>query len=91
MQAILNSFNAYVTYETGAWLFAAEVNFGTEKVSSDLMMYWNDVDVMSGLLMANYAYSDVASVTARISYRRIESGDRFELTSNTQLRTTMPC
>ena len=54
--------NAYVTYETGAWLFAAELNL--EENESEFAA---DLDINSGLLMANYAYSDVASVTARIS------------------------
>jgi len=54
--------NAYVTYETGAWLFAAELNLEENESEFD-----GDIDINSGLLMANYAYSDVASVTARIS------------------------
>ena len=65
-------FNTYVTYETGAWLFAAEFNYGNTE--------WNDVgkniggttdleiDSTTALIMANYAYSDQASVTGRISY-----------------------
>ena len=59
--------NVYVTYETGAWLFAAELNL--EENESAL---GDDLDINSGLLMANYAYSDVASVTARISMIEIE-------------------
>ena len=59
--------NAYVTYETGAWLFAAEVN----SFESDLTTT-GDVELLSGLLMANYAYNDTASVTARVS---IEDAD----------------
>jgi hypothetical protein len=59
--------NAYVTYETGAWLFAAEVN----SFESDLTTT-GDVELLSGLLMANYAYNDTASVTARVS---IEDSD----------------
>jgi hypothetical protein len=60
--------NSYVTYETGLWLFAAEVNFGNSTDGT-----WidgtgsTDTNVYSGLLMANYAYSDVASVTGRFS------------------------
>jgi len=62
-------FNTYVTYETGAWLFAAEFNYGNTA--------WNDlggttidfaIDSTTALIMANYAYSDQASVTGRISY-----------------------
>ena len=63
-------FNFYATYETGAWLFAAELNVGENEQSGAL----DDVDYSSGLLMANYAYSDVASVTGRISMVEIESG-----------------
>jgi hypothetical protein len=62
--------NAYVTYETGAWLFAAEVNVSESDdvaVSLDGVNTEGDVDGLSAMLMANYAYSDVASVTARIS------------------------
>ena len=51
--------NAYVTYETGAWLFAAEIVDG--ETEADL------------LLLANYAYSDNASVTVR--YTTEENGD----------------
>ncbi len=71
--------NAYATYETGAWLFAGEVNFGnSESGAFDLMTSNNnditgeDVDAMSALLMANYAYSDSASITGRISYESLD-------------------
>ena len=62
--------NAYVTYETGAWLFAAEVNVSEldgVALRLDGVNLEGDVDGLSAMLMANYAYSDVASVTARIS------------------------
>jgi hypothetical protein len=62
--------NTYATYETGAWLFAAELNFGNSE--SNAFGAGADVDVLSGLLMANYAYSDTASVTGRISYEEVE-------------------
>jgi len=64
--------NTYVTYETGAWLFAAEVNFGNSE--SGAFGTGTDVDVLSGLLMANYAYSDDSSVTARLSYEEVDNG-----------------
>jgi hypothetical protein len=64
--------NAYTTYETGAWLFAAEVNFGNSENGSLGGPPGSDVDVLSGLLMANYAYSDTASVTARVSYEEVD-------------------
>ena len=56
--------NVYVTYETGAWLFAAELN-----LEENESFFGVDADSTSALLMANYAYSDVASVTARIRHR----------------------
>jgi hypothetical protein len=72
--------NSYVTYETGAWLFAAEVNFGnSENGAFDIdNVTGNDVDVMSGLVMANYAYSDDSSVTARLSYEEVENESSVE-------------
>jgi hypothetical protein len=61
--------NAYTTYETGAWLFAAEVNFGNSK-DGDFggAAAGTDVDAFSALVMANLAYSEQASVTGRLSY-----------------------
>ncbi len=68
--------NTYVTYETGAWLFAAEVNFGNSESGAfdAITESSDDVDVLSGLLMANYAYSDDSSVTARLSYEEVDDG-----------------
>ena len=62
--------NTYVTFETGAWIFAAELNYiNTERgiVETDNAA-GNDEDGFSGLLMANFAYSDQASLTGRFSY-----------------------
>jgi len=80
--------NSYVTYETGAWLFAAEVNFGNSENGAfnvdngenpaTILVGGDDVDVMSGLVMANYAYSDDSSVTARLSYEEVENEDSDE-------------
>jgi hypothetical protein len=71
--------NTYVTYETGAWLFAAELNLGETQILAD-----DDLDLQSGLLMANYAYSDIASVTARISDLELEQGNgKLDLTKFT--------
>ena len=58
-QFTYDHYNAYVTYETGAWLFAAELNATQLSDSTG--------DIHTGLLMANYEYSDIASVTARFS------------------------
>ena len=63
--------NAYATYETGAWLFAGEVNFGNSE-SGAFEVAGTDVDAMSALLMANYAYSDSASITGRASYESFD-------------------
>jgi len=64
-------YNAYVTYETGAWFFAAELNIGEGEQPAGA----DDIELTSGLLMANYAYSDVASVTARLSHVEVEIGN----------------
>jgi len=64
-----NILNAYATYETGAWVFAAELVSGEEDDGLN-----PDEEVLQGLLMANYAYSDVASVTARLSMVDAEKG-----------------
>jgi hypothetical protein len=61
--------NVYATYETGAWLFAAEINVSEYDEDGD------NVDGTTGLVMANYAYSDVASVTGRLSTINYEQGD----------------
>jgi hypothetical protein len=89
-----HTFNTYLTYETGAWLFAAELNVGNREGGSALSGYLNqnainaaldnefnlngdlvfaEESVMQFLLMANYAYSDAASLTARLSYSDHES------------------
>jgi hypothetical protein len=65
-------FNGYVTYETGAWLFAAEV-IQTEHDIDDPANAIDDIEVDSFLVMANYTYSDQASVTARISNVDVDS------------------
>ena len=73
--------NAYVTFETGVWLFACEVNFGNSEsgafnqdTDDDGIDNFTgaDVDAMSALIMANYAYSDVASITGRVSYESLD-------------------
>ena len=69
--------NAYVTYETGAWLFAAEAIQTEHEVGGVA----NDIDIDSFLVMANYTYSDQASVTARIS--NVDVNDMFDATKLT--------
>jgi hypothetical protein len=68
--------NGYVTYETGAWLFASEL-IKTEHDVEGL----GELEIDSFLLMANYTYSDQASVTARISNVDVE--DIFDATKLT--------
>ena len=69
--------NGYVTYETGPWLFAAEMI----QTEHDVEGAQPDVEIDSFLLMANYTYSDQASVTARIS--NVDVDDFFDATKLT--------
>jgi hypothetical protein len=57
--------NAYVTYETGALTFAAEIADG--EVTTDY------------LVLANYAYSDNASVTVRYTTEEVVNGDDVDV------------
>jgi len=62
-------FNTYVTYETNSWIFAAELNYGQNEWDDVVLSDVNiETESLSGLIMANYAYSEKASVTGRISY-----------------------
>ena len=61
-------YNAYVTFETGAWIFAAELAYADEDADAANA----DKSGLNALLMANFAYSDVASVTGRLSYVDLE-------------------
>jgi len=76
--------NTYLTYETGAWLFAAEVNYGESEfdagsgngsVPSTSFGLPADIEIesLTALLMANFAYSDQASVTGRVSYLDLDA------------------
>jgi hypothetical protein len=88
--------NAYSTFETGAWIFAAEVNysdsdggralsglysnggalgdnildatFGAGPFATNPAIAGSEEEVIQALLMANFAYSENASVTGRITY-----------------------
>lgn len=64
--------NTYVTFETGAWLFAGELNYGESEAArfalGDGFVSDLEEEVLQALIMANFAYSDAASVTGRISY-----------------------
>lgn len=61
--------NGHVVYQSGAWTIGAEYNIGEfENVGGD------DEELTSGLVMANYAYSDCCSVTGRVSFGDSEQG-----------------
>lgn len=60
--------NGYVSFETGAWIFAAELNYVDTDFDGGL-----EQEELSGLVMANFAYSDQASVTGRISFSDFEN------------------
>jgi len=66
-------YNAYVTYETGAWLFAIELNVGESEF--DNFGINDETELVSALVMANYAYSDAASVTLRVSDIYVEQNN----------------
>ncbi|MFP4259599.1 MAG: hypothetical protein ACLFS1_00825 [Opitutales bacterium] len=55
--------NTYLTYETGAWIFAGELIYND--MSPDGGVY---TDGYSAQLMGNFAYSEQASVTGRVSF-----------------------
>ena len=61
--------NGHVVYQSGAWTLGAEYNIGNLETTGAA-----DRDLTSGLVMANYAYSDASSVTARVSYGDDETG-----------------
>ena len=60
--------NTYATYETGAWLFAAEINYGDTDMDDITTLGDGSIESLTGLIMTNYAYNAQASVTGRISY-----------------------
>lgn len=76
--------NTYVTFETGAWIFAAEVNYGESEADAFAVgataaefggATGAEEEVLQALLMANFAYSDKASITGRLSYIDHELSD----------------
>ncbi len=70
--------NSYVTFETGAWIFAAEVNYGESDMDYQAFGIGSDVDdveILSALIMASFAYSEQGSLTGRISYIDGEESD----------------
>ena len=78
--------NAYTTFETGAWIFAAEVNYGDLESGGALNTAAGGIspgasvaneEVLQFLLMANFAYSDQASITGRFTYTDHEGDLNF--------------
>jgi len=65
--------NTYAVYEFGAWLFAAEYNFGKSgsgrfALAQMLGATEETEKVSQGLVMANFAHSEVTSFTGRFSF-----------------------
>ena len=54
--------NSYLTYQTGAFVFAAELVSGKRELSAG-----NDLETYQALFMVNYSYNDNASLSARFS------------------------
>ena len=62
-------FNAYLTCQTGAFVFAAELVSGEREIPLG-----NDVETVQALLMVNYSYRDIASIAGRISMVDCDTG-----------------
>lgn len=60
--------NSYLTYETGAWIFVAELVYAETEVNINGLFGAGDTESLSGLLMANLAYNEQGSVTGRLSF-----------------------
>jgi hypothetical protein len=59
--------NGHVSHQNGPWTLGAEVFVGNADL--DLGGFADvDLDLMGGLIMANYAYNECSSITARISF-----------------------
>ena len=72
--------NAFVTYETGAWLFVGEYNMTTHDISTA-----DEREIDSFLVMANCSYSDRTSITGRVSHVDVDSfidATKFTLAHN---------
>jgi hypothetical protein len=61
--------NTYVTLDLAAWILAAELNYADKDENSDAFDESGyGLQGLSGLVMANFAYSEDASVTGRLSF-----------------------
>lgn len=65
--------DTYVSYETGAWIFAGEIAYSEADTVAGA-----DREILQGLLMANFAYSEAASLTGRVSLVDGEQGPAEE-------------
>ena len=89
--------NGYVTYESGPWLLAAELNYaeselGRVRISPETTQTAiRDLHThsLSGLLMANYAYSGRASVTGRFSFVDADVDDFRDLDAYEAVQYTL--
>ncbi|MEC7274125.1 MAG: hypothetical protein VXU48_02660, partial [Verrucomicrobiota bacterium] len=66
-------FNSYLTYQTGAFVFAAELVSGKLELSPG-----NDLETYQALLMVNYSYNDTASLSGRFSVVDLDIGGASE-------------
>ncbi|MDG1241368.1 MAG: porin [Opitutae bacterium] len=66
--------NGHVSHQTGLWTLGAEVFIGNTELDFGFGGGAGpgppnvDLDLTGGLIMANYAYNECSSVTARVSY-----------------------
>ena len=59
--------NVYATFDFGAWIFATEISRGNSE-SGAFALGGLDEEALQMLVMANYTYSESASLTGRLSY-----------------------
>ena len=65
--------NTYLTCQTGAFVLAAELVLGEQEIPLG-----NDVETLQALLMINYSYRDIASISGRISMVDYDTGASSE-------------
>ena len=89
--------NGYVSYERGAWLLAAELNYaeselGRVRISPETTQTAvRDLNThsLSGLLLVNYAYSERASLTGRCSFVDAQVDDYRDLDTYESVQYTL--
>ena len=60
--------NNHISHQNGPWTVGAEVFVGNTDLDFGGFAPNIDLDLMGGLIMANYAYNECSSITARISF-----------------------